>query len=453
MNTTPVSAREKLSYSLGEFGSNLFWQSFNMFLMFFYTDIYGISAVTVGTIFLVARCWDVFADGAVGVISDRTQTRWGKFRPYILWFAIPFSVVGVLTFSTPPFGNTGKVIYALITYTLMMSLYSLVMIPYNSLLGVMSSDQKERNSISTWKFAFAFSSGIVVQYSTLRLVDLFGKGDRQTGYSLTVLFFAIITAALLIFAFYNTKERVTSVNQQNTLLKDDLKDLFANIPWVVVTIANLTMSAYLGIRLGVVMYYFKYYLDREAMAAIFMVTGTLGSLLGTLLVPLILRFISKQGAFFWLMLGSSIFTVLSYFPGPDQLIPIFLWYGLASLGLGAVFPILWTMLADAADYSEWKNGRRATGLVYSASGLCGKFGWSVGSAMLGWILGAYGFHPNQIQAAGTLSGIRLLFSIIPAAGTLVAAIIMYWYPITDAKLKEIAEAMAVRKETVAERSI
>jgi glycoside/pentoside/hexuronide:cation symporter, GPH family len=445
MNNQHVTKKEKLSYSLGELGSNLFWQSFNMFLLYFYTDIYGISAAAVGTIFLISRTWDVFADGAVGIVSDRTKTRWGSFRPYILWFAVPFSIMGVLTFTTPDFGNTGKIVYALVTYSLMMMLYSLVMIPYNSLVGVMTPSLKERNSVSSLKFVFAFTGGIIVQACTLRFVDYFGKGDRQHGYMITMAIFSAITMILLMNAFIHTKERVKPINQINSAVKTDLKDLFSNPPWIAIVISNLLVSVHFAIKSGTLLYYFKYYLNNESLAAAFMVTGTVASVIGAFLIPHVLKWIDKKHAFLLLMVSAGIFSALAYFPRPDDIAAIFIIYALGSLCLSAVFPIFWAMWADIADYSEWKNGRRATGLVFSASGMGGKFGWSIGSAFLGWILTAIGFHANIVQSPDTLKGMVLLFTIVPAVATVLAGLPMFWYTLTDSKMKDITRELEERK--------
>lgn len=441
-----VPTREKFSYSLGELGSNLFWSSFNMFLMFFYTDIYGISAATVGTIFLVSRTWDVFVDGAVGIVADRTKTRWGKFRPYILWFTIPFAIMGVLTFTTPGFGYTGKTIYALVTYSLMMILYSLVMIPYNSLMGVMTPEANERNSISSLKFVFAFSGGIIVQYLTLYMVDYFGKGDKQQGYMLTMTCFSVLTMVLLLNAFAQTKERVVPINEAQNPIRTDLKDLISNFPWIIIMLSNLLVMIHIAFRTGTLIYYFKYYLHNEKLAALFMVTGSVASVVGSLLVPYFLKKVNKKHAYLILNLVAGIFSALAYFPQNNDILSIFVFYAIASLCLSSTFPILWTMLADVADYSEWKTGRRATGLIFSASGMGGKFGWSIGSAFVGWILTAIGFKANVVQNGETLHGMVLLFSIIPAVFTVFAGLLMVWYPLGNHKMKSIAADLELRNK-------
>ena len=259
--TSGVSLKEKVGYGLGDAASSMFWKLFGMYLLFFYTDVFGIEAGIVGTMFLITRLWDSLFDPVVGVISDRTKTKWGKFRPYLLWGAIPFGILGVLTFTTPNFSPTGKIVYAYITYSLMMMTYSLINVPYASLLGVMSSDPKERTLLSSYRMIFAFLGSILALILIEPLVSLFGDGGENlaTGWSLAIVVFAVIAVLFFTCTFSWTKERVKAIKDDKNLLRDDIKDLFNNKPWWILLGAGIATLIFNSIRDGAAVYYFKYY--------------------------------------------------------------------------------------------------------------------------------------------------------------------------------------------------
>jgi GPH family glycoside/pentoside/hexuronide:cation symporter len=453
--------REKIGYGFGDAASSMFWKLFSMYLMFFYTDIFGITAAAVGTMFLITRIWDAAFDPFVGIISDRTETRWGKFRPYLLWMAIPFGIIGVLTFTTPALSMGGKLIYAYVTYSLMMMIYSLINVPYASLLGVMTADGKERTTLATFRFIFAFAGSLVVLAAAEPLAGAFsrmggGEPNLQRGWQWTAAVFAVIAAILFWLTFAWTRERIKPVTEK-TSLKHDLADLWKNKPWFVLLGAGIATIFFNSIRDGAAIYYFKYYLHTEAVfslpslkftmgwSSLYFVLGQAANILGVILAKPISDRIGKKNTFFVAMLSASVFSFLVYGLGPESVALVLVLQCCISVSAGFVFPLLWSMYADTADYSEWKTGRRATGLVFSASSMSQKFGWTLGGALAGWLLAYYGFHANVVQNDNTQNGIRMMVSIYPAIGALVSGLFMLIYPLKESFLTNIEADLAARR--------
>jgi GPH family glycoside/pentoside/hexuronide:cation symporter len=453
--------REKIGYGFGDAASSMFWKLFSMYLMFFYTDIFGLPAAAVGTMFLVTRIWDAAFDPFVGVLGDRTETRWGKFRPYLLWISIPFALIGVLTFTTPALGPGGKLAYAYVTYSLMMMIYSLINVPYASLLGVMSADGRERTTLATFRFILAFAGSLVVLAAAEPLAGRFSRlgGDvnLQRGWQWTAAVFAGLAMVLFWLTFAWTRERIRPVNEK-TSLKHDLTDLLQNKPWFILLGAGVATIFFNSIRDGAAIYYFKYYLHTRDVfslpslkltigwSSLYFVLGQAANIVGVILAKPVSDRIGKKNTFFLAMIAATVFSFLVYGLSPESVKMVLVLQCLISVSAGFVFPLLWSMYADAADYSEWKNGRRATGLVFSASSMSQKFGWTLGGAFAGWLLGYYGFHANVAQNAGTETGIRMMVSVYPAIGALVSAACMLIYPLQEKFLAAIETDLAARRE-------
>lgn len=453
MNIQKLSLKEKIGYGLGDAAFSMFWKLFSMYLMFFYTDIYGISAVAVGTMFLITRIWDAVNDPLVGILADRTQTRWGKFRPYLLWMMIPFGVAGVFTFSTPDLSSTGKLMYAYITYSVMMLIYSFINVPYASLLGVMSADGKERTTLATYRMMFAFAGSLLVLALAEPLVNFFSKAgseiDLKAGWQYASIVFAAIAVLFFWLTFSWTEERVKPVIQK-TKLKEDVKDLLKNSPWFLLLGAGIGSIFFNSIRDGAAIYYFKYYVQIQdafqlnslqttiSLSSMYFVLGQAANIVGVLLaVPVSNRF-GKKGTFMSAMVLATILSIFFYFIDGSNVILIFAMQFFISLCAGITFPLIWSMYADSSDYSEWKTKRRATGLIFSASSMSQKFGWTLGGALAGWLLGYYGFEANVIQTETTQNGIRMMLSFFPAIGTFFGALFMFFYPLNEKKMKEIS---------------
>jgi GPH family glycoside/pentoside/hexuronide:cation symporter len=391
----------------------------------------------------------------MGVLGDRTKTRWGKFRPYLLWFAVPFGIISTLTFTTPAFSPNGKLIYAYITLCLMMMVYSAINIPYSALLGVISPDSQERTSASSYRFAFAFGAGLVVQYSTLYLVDYFGRvkpdmggvilsAAKAHGYQLTMGIYAIAATALFFLTFALTRERVQPFHEKSTL-SQDLKDLVTNVPWLILFgIGTLTVCA-VAIRSGAILYYFQYYVGNEKLAASFMVAGTLMSLLGTIAIHHVTRFAGRKATYIGLAVLGALFLAVSFWVRPEQVMLMFVFQVLYSAVTGPTSAVLWAMFADSADYSEWRTGRRATGLVFSAAGMSNKLGWAIGGPVTVWMLAQFGYRASVAQTPHALHGILLLFTFIPAVAFLLTGVGLFFYPLNEVRMKYLQGELQARQ--------
>ena len=454
-----LSLKEKIGFSLGDCASNLFFQTFILFLMIYYTDVVGLPAAAVGTMFLVTRIWDAFFDPLIGIISDRTQTRWGKFRPYLLWLSLPFAIIGVLTFTSPGFDTPGKLIYAYITYSLMMMFYSAINVPYSALMGVITSNSKERTVLSSFRFVAAFSGGFIVQAVTVYLVNYFGHGNVKLGWQLTMSCISGLAFVLFMITFLTTKERVSPPKEQKANFKLDLKDLFANKPWLLVAGATIFQLIYIVMRSSSQVYYFKYYVGPQQLnlfghvfnlsiadfTSSFMMSGTIATVLGAILTNWFSKVLDKKTVYLGFLIMSSLLCTTFYFLSPNDVILIYVLNLLVSFFFGPVSVLQWAMYTDVADFSEWKRNRRATGLVMAASLFALKLGLSLGGAIVGWVLAYYGYVANAVQSAGSMRGIMLLFSVFPASFGIIGGLLMFFYPLTNKMMITIEQDLKARR--------
>ena len=464
-----IGLSEKMGYGLGDMSSSMFWKLFGAYLMLFYTDVFGISAAVVGTMFAVTRVWDSFFDPVVGAFADRTSSRWGRFRPYLLFLAVPFGLIGVITFLTPPFDATGKIVYAYITYALMMMVYSAINVPYASLLGVMSPDPSHRNTLATYRMTFAYLGSFIALLLFMPLVNAFGGGNvsgpthlwftaPQFGWFMAVVVIAAICVVLFLACFALTKERVEPIKHEKTSLKTDFRDLVHNKPWWILLGAGVSSLVFNSIRDGATVYYFKYYVDETAvgnisilglpfvLSGIYLGVGQAANIVGVILAAPVSNRIGKRNTFISSMALATVLSVIFFWFNKDQLYLIFVFQILISICAGSIFPLLWSMYADCADYSELRTGNRATGLIFSSSSMSQKFGWAFGSAITGWMLAQFGFKANAVQSAETIQGIKMFLSILPAVGALLSLVFIYFYPLSESKMKKItAELQEKRK--------
>lgn len=722
-----LTFKEKFGYGLGDTASNLYFQMFINFLLFFYTDVFGIPAAAAGVLFMASRFWDAVNDPLMGIIADRTQTRWGKFRPYLLWMMLPLAVIGVLTFTTPELDMKGKIIYAYVTYILMMMAYTAINIPYSALLGVLSPHSRERTSASTYRFVLAFAGAFIIQGATLPLVNSLGREDRgvslsggvlaiqevdtrtsriiieandgeQTtsreflvkinrkgerppvvrrpvgdlplergfkttriflgdvfgsphggrlryeatsrapdvveatvesdsilvidergpgisrvaltafdehrmktdhvftvmvneagnrpprvtyvipdttyglepsrqkillwqhfadddadelaytvtsgdnavvsaeiernhailemrkpgiseiavtatdgrggsatatfrvavesaendppaalasfdnmaldegfgehtidvsgafvdpegapltytarkvdvakGFQYTLVIYGVLACILFYFTFALTKERVQQAKDQRTSLKNDLKDLVRNRPWMILLVMSMFTLGYIIIRMGSILYYFKYYIENELLAALFMVTGTVAVIAGVACTSFLSKRLGKKRLYLIVMGLASVFTAAFYHVPKEQIGLVFAVHIIISFVMAPQAPLLWAMYADTVDYSEWKHGRRATGLIFSAATFSQKFGMALGGGLAGWLLALFKFQPNVVQSPETLTGIRLMMSYIPVGGTLIATIAAFFYELDDRTMQKIETELEERR--------
>lgn len=483
-----VSFGEKVGYSLGDGSANLVFQMMMMFQMFFYTDVFGIKATAAGAILLFARFFDAFVDPIVGILSDRTHTKWGKYRPWLIWTAIPFAVFFILAFTTPDLGERGKIIYAGITYTLLMSIYSFNNTPYSSLGGVMTSDIKERTSISSVRFVTATIASFIVQGLTLPLVTKFGgSATSSKGWLTTITIFAVVGLVLMVITFLTTKERITPPQQEKTPIKQDFKDIFSSRPWLAMFILTLFLFTTLAMWGSSMSYYFNYVVDKEALFSflkgvglvgvvgeemgvgrsllnafglivydsnevfavgfsLFNMTGSIIQLLGVILLSGFLSGIfGKKKVFIICLMLTAVFTALFYVVSPSNIGHVFVLNILKSLAYAPTVPLLWAMMGDVADHSEWVNFRRATGFVFAGIVFALKAGLGLGGIICGSILDAFGFVANTLQSESSVQGIKLTSSIIPAITFIIGVIALFFYPITKKFNEKVQSELAERR--------
>ena len=413
--------------------------------------------------FLITRIWDSAFDPIVGVVADRTHSRWGKFRPYLLWLAAPFGIIGVLTFVTPDWSPTGKLVYAYVTYSLMMMIYSAINVPYASLLGVMSPNPKERNTLSTYRMTFAYIGSFIALLLFMPLVNFFSGnskdlGDQQTGWTMAVVVIAILCIILFFGCFAWTKERVKPIKEAQNPLKEDLKDLFKNKPWWILLGAGVAALVFNSIRDGATVYYFKYFVVEEdyatvsffgmsfVLSGLYLALGQAANIIGVIAAAPVSNRIGKRNTYMWAMIIATVLSVIFYWFDKEDLIWMFVFQALISICAGSIFPLLWSMYADCADYSELKTGNRATGLIFSSSSMSQKFGWAIGTAITGWLLGFFGFQANAVQSEEAISGIKMFLSFLPAVGTILSVVFISMYPLTEKKMKDITTELECKRQ-------
>ncbi len=447
-----LSIREKFGYSLGDTASHFVWDLVGFWLLIFYTDIYGLSPATAGVIMFVGSIWDAVMDPVVGILSDRTQSRWGKFRPYLLWGSIPYAILAVLAFTTPDFNATGKFAYALITCLLLRTAYAFVNLPYSSLGAVMTNDSNERAGLNTYRFIAAYVGQFIVTGGALYLVKYLGAWgnggvvDQAQGYQYTVALFAVLSIIFFLITFATTKERVPAPKKQDNNVLKDFKYLFMNKAWIVLTCVGIVSFIMFAMQNAAVAYYFKYYIENAENVQLFNILGTVALIVALpASKPLAKRFGNKN-VYIMSSVVSGIFFALIFVAGTNLTL-VYLFNILAKMAYAPAVPLLWTMLADVADFGEWKFSRRTTGLCFSASVLAQKLGWAIGAAAAGWILSATHFVANaEIQSDEAMLGIRLLVSIIPGVLYASCALILLFYNLDAQTMEQMKVELEQRRE-------
>lgn len=526
---TKLKITEKIGYALGDGAANIAWRGVSTFLFIFYTDVFGINPAAVGLLMLIARFSDGVSDVLMGIIGDRTNSKYGKFRPWILWTAIPMGVILSLLFTGPNLGPTGKIIYAYTTYIVFTLVYTANNIPYGALMAVMTGDDKERTSLGSYRMVGAFAGGMLVQGALLFLVVYFGninptidvnqldakqyevtvstskdvenvnintkdgiatfqwadadlhendtptKGksfsmeankdysfivsgeanvepakitiiDQKRGYSNSIYLMSILLSLALFITFYTTKERVKPLKSQQSNLGKDFKDLIGNRPWIILLMIGLVFQTYNSIKQGITVIYFSHYLHNQLLAGSYMVALMIASIAGAMITAPLGKRLGKRKLFIYAFIFSGVVNALFAFCGPENTGSIFT-IGIISEFGAAIFPTLFfAMLGDAADYSEFKNGRRATGLIYSAGSFSTKFGGGIAGAIIGLVLAAFHYNGQDSQAIqGAVPGIIMLMSWIPTIIAFMGAAIMIFYPLSQKKMDEITIELNSRR--------
>jgi len=454
-----ISFRENIAYGAGDMASVFFFKVFSSFLMFFYTDIIGISAAVIGTMFIATRIFDAVNDPVMGMVCDRTKSPHGKFRPWLRWTVIPFAISGIAVFTVPEANAIWQIAYAYVTYTLAMLFYTAINIPYGALMGVMTPHSKERTVLAGFRFVGAFGANLIVQGTILFLViELGGSSDGETGtqmgYVNTMIIYAACAAALFLFTFYGTKERVQPPKNQRNNFRDDLSVLFKNKPWVSILFIGISTVVWIAMRDAAILYYFKYYVVGQVedggrfakLATLFNVLGSAATLIGLYFTNRFANlFGGKRNAYFSLTLITAVIASGYYFADQGDIVLIVSIQMITSFLMGPLMPLFWSMIADTADYSEWKDGRRMTGLIFSAGTFSQKMGWAIGPALAGYMLTYYGFVANIEQAPETIEGLRLMISIIPSGIAIIASLIVMTYGINRELEQQIETELAKRK--------
>lgn len=526
---TKLKITEKIGYALGDGAANIAWRGVSTFLIIFYTDVFGINPAAVGLLMLIARFSDGISDVLMGIVGDRTNTKYGKFRPWILWTAIPMGVILSLLFTGPNLSPTGKLVYAYTTYIIFTLVYTANNIPYGALMAVMTGDDKERTSLGSYRMVGAFAGGMLVQGALLFLVAHFGninpdinvsklenskyevtvstnkdvenvniktddgiavfswadgtsvedntptngkslsmeadedyafivEGeenlssedisiiDQSKGYSYSIYVLSIVLALALFITFASTKERVAPPKKQETNLGKDFKDLITNKPWIILLLIGLIFQTYNSIKQGITVIYFTHYVHNQLLAASYMVALMFASIAGAMITTPVAKKIGKRRLLIYAFIFSGGVNALIYFCGPQNLGGIFTLGILSEFGAAIMPTLFFAMLGDAADYSEFKNGRRATGLIYSAGSFSTKFGGGIAGAIIGMILAAFHYNGQDSQAiAGAIPGIKMLMSWIPAIIAILGAVIMLLYPLNQKKMDEITVELNSRR--------
>ena len=463
MNKNPqiLTVREKIGYSLGDLAANLVFQTLMTYLAYFYTDIYGLSSEDSSYIILTVGLISAFSfNPIVGAIADRTNSRWGKFRPWILCTSLPLGIISILAFSTPEFSYKGKLIYATVTYTLLLLLYAANNLPYSALSGVITGDMKERNSMSSYRFVAVMFAQFFVQVFMYPIILKVGDGDKALGIETVMTYLAIIGTFLLIVTFLTTKERVIPKPEQKSSLKEDILDLSSNTPWIIMLSVTTLLFITLSMKGGAYIYYFENYVSENSLKdfinplitllsslglnffgddpisagfGLFNAGGITFMIIGISFSKYLADRFGKRDVFMSSLFISTIFIAIFFFFENYNVELMFLSQIFHGFFYGITIPLLWAMIADVADYSEWKNYRRATAIIFSAMMVGLKGGLSIGGAMVTSILGAYDYRAGLIQLDSTLEGIKLLISIFPSIPFLVCILILFAYEIDKKK--------------------
>ena len=467
---------EKIGYGFGDMSSSMFWKIFSYYLPFFYSNIFGLSLAHAGTLVLVTKLYDAVSDPVMGLIADRTNTRWGKYRPYLLWIAIPFAVAGVLAFFTPQTDNyTFKHVYAYVTYILMMTVYTAINVPYGAMLGVMTDDSREKSVFSSFRMFFAFIGSFIAMGSFEPLLKLRQSivgtlpaewtlaDSTPADWTIAVSVIGIVCAVLFILSFLMTRERVTEAEMAKepvkensdetakTSVAEDLKALVANGPWWMLLGGGIAILLFNCVRGGAAAYYFADVLGTNAIftLALFLTVGEISQLVGVVVTVPVSEKIGKKATFLLVLVAVTVLSVIVAFL-PET--PAGMWALLVSqilicIAIGINSPLLWSMFADVADYSELKNGRASTGLIFSSSSMAQKFGAAFGSAIVLWVLMAFGYDnaKGAVQTPEALATIKALISWIPAIGSAAGIAIMLGYPLTDKKMSDIRQELSKKR--------
>jgi len=427
MSNQVLSVKEKIGYGMGDAASHIVFDNVMLYMMFFYTDIFGIPAGFVGTMFLLARALDAISDPVMGLVADRTRSRWGKFRPWIIFGALPFGIVCVFAYSTPDLSLTGKMVYAAITYTLLTLMYTVVNIPYCALGGVVTSDPQQRISLQSWRFVLATAGGMLSTVLMMPLVNLIGGEDKALGFQGGIAVLSVVAFLMLAFCFFTTKERVQTP-PNTTPMREDLRDILQNDQWRVVGILTILNILAVSVRGGAMMYYVTWIMGSPALFTAFLTTYCVGNLFGSALAKPLTDWKCKVSVFWWTNAALAVLSFVMFFVPLHASVLMFVFIFVIGVLHQLVTPIQWVMMSDTVDYGEWRNGKRLTGISFAGTLFVLKLGLAIGGALIGWMLAGGGYNAAATtQNSATISIIIALFTIVPAICYLISAVVAKRY--------------------------
>lgn len=462
-----MKLKEKIGYGIGDMSSSMFWKIFTAYLPFFYSTVFGLSLVDATFLMLISRIWDAVSDPLMGIIADRTSTRWGRYRPYLLWMAVPFAIAGILLFTTPDLSYEGKRIWAYVTYILMMTVYTAINVPYGAMLGVMTDDSDEKTIFSSFRMFFAYAGSFVVLAGWEPLCRMFNslRGlsegiNDATSWQYAMIVIAVICAVLFFACFRMTKERVHTV-KKNTSVASDLGFLVQNAPWWILLGGVLCFNLFSASRYTVGPFFFASVIGEGAQlklfsfefmfyAGIFFAVGEVANMLGVSLAPWITGKAGKKKTFICALAGMFVLSICFYFvpaSGGGYWVMLLLQI-LISILTGVGSPLIWSMYADVADYAEYKFGTSSTGLVFSSSSMAQKFGGALGGSIVTAILAAAGYDTisTSVQSDGALECVKALMSLLPAAVAVVSLLFMLLYPLDTMKMNDIQNHLVMSRK-------
>nr|WP_136250574.1 MFS transporter [Ningiella ruwaisensis] len=451
-NHQPLSFKEKIGYGLGDMASNFYLGFFGLYLLYYYTDIYGLAPAAVGIMLLISKIIDAVSDPVMGAIADRTQTRHGKYRPYLLWMAVPYGLLGFAIFFGPDFSQTGKLIYAYVTYIGVMLIFTAINVPYSALLAVISPSAEERTKATTYRLVCASIGTLLIAAFATPLAKLLGGDDDVLGFRLTMSIFAVLAVGIFLFTFMTTRERITLPKHESSLGKD-IGDLVKNISWVVLAIACILIVIGLIARFSSIIYYVKYYMQDSGEAvfwifdrvAIFTSFGIIGQLFGAMIASTLALYFSKHSLVLFMCVLHAVLLGIGFFIPPDMYITTVFLHFIGIGTFGVVITLLFAMFTDCAEYGEWKTGKRTSGLTVSASMFALKVGSAVGGALPAFVLGYVGFVANEVQTDATMMGLRVMATWLPAVLFALGGLMMLFYKIDKHTLAQIETDLKVKR--------
>lgn len=442
-----LSFGEKFGYGLGDMAANFIFQAMLALQLSYFTDTFGLTAAQAGTLFLVVGLGAAVLNPVMGVIADRTNTRWGKFRPWLLWTALPFGIIGILTFTTPNLSPGGKLIYAWVMYSLLRIIYTMNNVPYASLTAVITGDPDERTSIASYRQVLANTAGFIVQSLAIPMVIFLGRGNDARGYQWTMGILLVLSVIFFIVAFFSTEERIQPDPQQKSSLTQDLADLFSNRPWIVLFLVTTFYFAAIAMRGSVMLPFFKYLAGNEKLFSWFNGFGLAALILGVTVSTALTRRLGKRPLFILSMTLSGLFNLAVLFLPATATVPIIVSEVLRQFCYGTSGPLIWAMMGDVADFGEWKTGRRASGTVTAAVIFALWVGLAIGGALAGWLFSYYGYVSNAAQTARALSGIRLTAGLYSGLAFFACAACLFFYPISRRLNQTISDELAGRRKS------